>query len=85
LSTSVGCDSAGLTLDPGDGALLFTDGIIEARGADSRFGTERLHDCLDHAAGKSPDHIIASLKTDLDRFAVNGTKDDVCLLAARID
>jgi serine phosphatase RsbU (regulator of sigma subunit) len=85
LSSEVGCESAELTLDPGDGALLFTDGIIEARGTDSRFGADRLHQSLDHAAGETPDRIIASLKLDLDHFAVSGTSDDVCLLAARVD
>lgn len=85
LSTEVRCDSSELILDRGDGALLLTDGIIEARSADSRFGTDRLHQSLDHARGEPPDRIIASLKTDLDHFAVSGTKDDVCLLAARVD
>ena len=85
LVAEIGCDSAEITLGVGEGVLLFTDGVIEARGADSRFGTERLYASLGRVAGESPDQVIAALKADLDRFVTSTFTDDVCLLAVRVD
>lgn len=85
LVTEIRCDSAEIMLGGGEGVLLFTDGVIEARGADSRFGTERLYASLGRVAGKSPDQVIATLKADLDQFVASEPSDDVCLLAVRLD
>jgi serine phosphatase RsbU (regulator of sigma subunit) len=85
LTAQIGCASAEITLGGGEGALLFTDGVIEARGPDSRFGTERLYASLGRVAGEPPDQVIAALKADLDRFVASGSRDDICLLAVRVD
>ncbi|HET6869498.1 MAG TPA: SpoIIE family protein phosphatase [Solirubrobacteraceae bacterium] len=79
------CASAEMTLVGGEGALLFTDGVIEARGPGSRFGVERLHASLGRIAGESPDRVIAAVKADLDRFTASEPRDDICLLAVRVD
>jgi serine phosphatase RsbU (regulator of sigma subunit) len=85
LVAEIGCDSAQITLGVGEGVLLFTDGVIEARGSDSRFGTQRLYASLGRVAGESPDRVIAALKADLDRFVASDPRDDICLLAVRVD
>lgn len=85
LGAEVRCHSAEVKLGGGEGVLLFTDGVIEARGPDSRFGTERLYESLGRVAGESPDQVIAALKADLDRFVASEPTDDVCLLAVRVD
>lgn len=85
LGAEIRCDSAETTLGGGEGVLLFTDGVIEARGPDSRFGTERLYASLGRVAGESPDQVIAALKADIDRFVASEPRDDICLLAVRVD
>lgn len=38
----------------GDGVLLYTDGLVEARGGGSRYGTNRLSDALRHGKRLAP-------------------------------
>jgi serine phosphatase RsbU (regulator of sigma subunit) len=70
-------------LEPGEGALLFTDGVIEARGRESRYGSERLARALRRQPALAPRETIALLQDELRRFAGCDLDDDVCLLALR--
>ena len=65
--------------------LLYTDGLLEARGIDSRYGTSRLRAALRHGKHLAPPEMLELLKRDLHEFAGERFSDDVCLLALRGD
>jgi serine phosphatase RsbU (regulator of sigma subunit) len=60
--------------------LLYTDGLIEARGEQTRYGTERLSALLRQKAQQAPHNTLEMLKRDLRKFAGERLTDDVCLL-----
>ncbi|MFN2518204.1 MAG: PP2C family protein-serine/threonine phosphatase [Jatrophihabitantaceae bacterium] len=75
-------------LEPGDGVLFYTDGVIEARSTDNEpFGEERLRDLLarEHLAGGPPQEVVRRLV----RSALNHTgaplRDDASMLYIRWD
>jgi PAS domain S-box-containing protein len=72
-------------LAPGDGILLYTDGVTDARGADGRFGQERLEALLRDTAGGSADDIAITLDSTLLEFQEGPQRDDVALLVLRAD
>ena len=65
-------------LGRGDGIVLYTDGVTETRGAEDRFGVDRLEDSL--AGITSAPVAIAALERDLEAFA--GTIDDDTAIVA---
>lgn len=75
-------------LEPGDGVLLYTDGVIEARSAEGDpFSENRLRDLLarEHLAGGLPQEVVRRLV----RSALNHTgsrlRDDASMLYIRWD
>jgi serine phosphatase RsbU (regulator of sigma subunit) len=74
------------TLTPGSGLLLFTDGLVEARGPDAPgelFGEERVARLVDELRGEPPDSIVGRLKQEAEEFAGDGLADDLCVVALR--
>jgi len=71
-------------LAPGDLLVLYTDGLVEAVGHDgrSRFGSDRLIETIERAAGASPAAMRDAILAQLDAFAPR-LDDDVTLLVAR--
>ena len=67
-------------LGPGESLVLYTDGVTDARGADGRFGTERLADVLAAASGLEPDEIANRVDSALVAFEEGPQRDDVALL-----
>jgi serine phosphatase RsbU (regulator of sigma subunit) len=72
-----------LTLDPGDQLLVYTDGVVEARGTGGRFGQDRLCRCVGDAEG--PEQAIGRIRKELADFAGGELEDDAAALAVRLD
>jgi len=78
-------EAATLTLQPGDGLFLFTDGVSEAAD-DNRalFGEERLDRSLQQRAGGAPAEVIRHVLRAVDDFTRGAPpSDDVTMLALR--
>ena len=71
-----------LTLEPGDRFLVYTDGVVEARGETDRFGEERLTRCL--GSVPNPSEMIGRIRAELMTFAGELT-DDAAALAVMLE
>ncbi len=74
-----------LTLEPGDGMLLYTDGVTEAQAPDESFyGIERLEALLRTLALKTPAECVESVVGAVSSFAAGAPPaDDLTVLALR--
>jgi serine phosphatase RsbU (regulator of sigma subunit) len=75
-------------LEPGDGVLIYTDGVVEARTpAGEFFGEDRLRDLLarEHAAGDSPQEVVRSLVRAAMEHSDAQLRDDASMLYLRWD
>jgi serine phosphatase RsbU (regulator of sigma subunit) len=81
-------DVSEVALEPGDGILIYTDGVVEARTPDGEFfGEERLRDLLarEHAAGGSPQEVVRRLVRTTIEHSAGTLRDDASLLYLRWD
>jgi serine phosphatase RsbU (regulator of sigma subunit) len=78
------CTSGAHRLSVGEGVLLYTDGVTEARGNGEQFGQERLVRSVQTLEGHSPPEVVTTVTTKVREFAASGLVDDLCLVAARI-
>ena len=70
------------TLEPGDGLVVFTDGLIEARQGDELFGAPRVAASIGrHAAGASSEELVQRVYEDAESFGE--VTDDTVVLALR--
>jgi serine phosphatase RsbU (regulator of sigma subunit) len=75
-------------LEPGDGLLLYTDGVIEARTPDGDFfGEERLRDLLarEHLAGNPPQEVVRRLVRSAIEHSADKLRDDASMLYVHWD
>ncbi len=70
-------------LEPHDTLVLYTDGVTDTRGADERFGQDRLVEALTGLAGSSAEDIAAHVDRVVLEFEVGPQRDDVALLVVR--
>jgi PAS domain-containing protein len=71
--------AASLELQPGDVLVLYTDGVLDARGAADRFGEERLQATL--AEATSAEEACERIRAALLEFAGGEQDDDTAVLA----
>jgi len=78
-------ESRELVLDPGDCAVLFSDGVTDAQNLrDEEFGDERLKDVLDAAAAEPAAAIVGSVFAALDAFAGDAPQfDDITICVVK--
>jgi PAS domain S-box-containing protein len=63
--------------------IVFTDGVLDARGEQERFGLRRLKRVLSEHAGASPERLLSALEAELERFQAGPPADDTAALALR--
>jgi serine phosphatase RsbU (regulator of sigma subunit) len=88
IESRVGCTTSTLSLDPGGGVLVYTDGLTEARpengkGSTRLFGPERVGELVSELAGEPPERIVDKLRDAAQSFAGGPLHDDLCIVAAR--
>ncbi|MCI4064441.1 SpoIIE family protein phosphatase [Micromonospora sp. R77] len=71
-------------LAAGDTVLLYTDGVIEARGPAGLFGQERLVELVRGALHDDPEGLVAYVRAGVDAFQHGPAADDIAILALRI-
>jgi len=68
-------------LSPGDAAVLFTDGLVEARNSDGEeWGSDRLQAEIRRRAGGRDGSLLAEIASAAGGFAGGPFDDDVCLI-----
>jgi serine phosphatase RsbU (regulator of sigma subunit) len=72
-----------IPLETGDLALLYTDGLAEARTGDNLFGEERIANLLRREFGSPPDVLCKMLMESAEEFASDALSDDTAILAVR--
>jgi serine phosphatase RsbU (regulator of sigma subunit) len=79
---------AEVDLQPGDGVLIYTDGVVEARTPSGEFfGEERLRDLFsrEHAAGGTPQEVVRRLVRTTLEHSEDHLRDDASMLYIRWD
>jgi phosphoserine phosphatase RsbU/P len=74
-----------LRSEPSAGLLLYTDGLTEARRDREFFGLDRVNATLAELSDPTPGQAVETLRTRVTEFADGELRDDLCLLAARVD
>jgi serine phosphatase RsbU (regulator of sigma subunit) len=67
------------------GVLLYTDGLTEARRDGEQFGLDRVAAALAELDDATPEDAVDRLRDRVAEFAPGPLRDDLCVLAARID
>ena len=76
-------DEVRATLATGDAVVLYTDGVIEARGAGELYGTERLDRALAERVALPPGELARAVLDDCRVFAQGELADDCAVVVVR--
>ena len=74
-----------VTLARGDRLVLFTDGIVEATGADGEYGDDRLVQLVRRVRAGTADQIADAIVNDVSAFTGGGLQDDATVMIAAIE
>ena len=79
-------DETTIDLQPGDGIVLYTDGITESRNSDGvMFEPERLADTLNRTHSRTPADSLKAVVTRVDKWnGKNGYEDDCSLVLVEL-
>jgi sigma-B regulation protein RsbU (phosphoserine phosphatase) len=91
LEPEIGAQEALAPLHPGDGFVLFTDALYEARAggsvaggaASERFGLARIGALVASLPGADPADVVRALREAAEAFTDGALTDDLCILAFR--
>jgi serine phosphatase RsbU (regulator of sigma subunit) len=72
-----------IPLAGGDLALLYTDGLAEARSGENLFGEDRIANLLRREFGSPPDVLCKLLMESAEEFATDALTDDTAIVAVR--
>ena len=76
-------EEARASLAEGDGVVLFTDGVVEARRGRELYGTERLDESLARRAGLSAEELAVGVVHDCRAFAGGELGDDCAVVVIK--
>ena len=71
-------------LGPGDSLVLYTDGVIDARGPEGFFGEVRFEEALGSCAGSSAEVIVKAIERRLNEFHHGEPRDDIAFVVLRV-
>jgi len=89
IDLDLGATAAEVRLEAGEGVLLFTDGLPEARPAPApraaapRLGDERVRSLVRRLPGETPARVVDCLRAEALAHAAGTPADDLCLVAMR--
>jgi phosphoserine phosphatase RsbU/P len=78
----LGCVGSEAELHAGEGVLLYTDGLVEARADGELYGTARATAIVREMASETPEALVERLRSEAAAFGGGDLADDLCLLAA---
>jgi sigma-B regulation protein RsbU (phosphoserine phosphatase) len=73
-----------IVLRPGDGIVLWTDGVSDRRGDGELYGEERLRALLEAVGSGSPREVADAIEDSVLGFSATEPQDDIALLVVRI-
>jgi serine phosphatase RsbU (regulator of sigma subunit) len=82
---SVDCPETRHVLGPGDTLLLYTDGVVEARGPQGLFGEERLARVVTTCPAGGADAFAACVERAVVDYRSGGAADDLALLVVQVN
>ena len=71
-------------LDPGDALILYTDGVLDARGPEGFFGEDRFTEVLQSCAGSSAEVMVKAVERRLYEFHRGQPRDDIAFIVLRV-
>jgi serine phosphatase RsbU (regulator of sigma subunit) len=71
-------------LDSGDALILYTDGVVDARGPEGFFGEERFAEVLESCGGSSAEVIVKTVERRLNEFHRGRPRDDIAFVVLRV-
>ncbi|MCP3785508.1 serine/threonine-protein phosphatase [Micromonospora sp. A3M-1-15] len=77
-------DERAIDLRRGDSVVLYTDGVIEARGSGGLFGEQRLVDVLAAAPSGSPGELVDRVRAAVTAHQDVPQADDLAILALQL-